>query len=688
MIGTYSRHLADLPGLEAMLGEPVAHIRGRRPPAGTHAIVGWGLRPSTLRPRKRAVQLGLPFIGLEDGFLRSFGPGREYPTLSLVVDAQGIYYAADRPSALESLLASEQDLLTGPGADYAAARARIVAEGFSKYNHAPDLDTLPHKGTGPCVLVIDQTRNDASVAYGLTGNDEVGFAHMLEAARQEHPDATIYVKTHPEVSSGVKRGYYSHLPDNDQRYVLLREQASPASLLKQVDHVYTVTSHMGFEALLHGVPVTCFGMPWYAGWGVTDDRQQSVRRTRQRSVDELFAAAYLHYSRYLDPETGRQGNIFQVMDWLARQRRMHNQHPGRSIAIGFRRWKAQNLRPFLAFNGKSVHFVRDARAAAALQPTEQDRLFVWGAEPPEAVRTLSTNSGAHLLHLEDGFIRSVGLGSDFVAPHALAMDTHGLYFDARQPSDLELLLNQYPFTDEDRRRAAAVREFIVEQRLTKYNIEPTERPAWAQTGRQVVLVPGQVEDDASIRYGCKGIRTNIALLQAARQACPDAFVVYKPHPDVVVRNRAGRVHRNDALKYADTIETKVSIVNCIEVCDELHTMTSLSGFEALLRGKKVVTYGAPFYAGWGLTNDLSDISRRMRSLTLDELVAGALLHYPIYRDPMLNGYTTCEATLRQLAYIRAELIKNHLLYTVRKTYLQRQWHKVVLWLKAGFMVSR
>ncbi|KAG1427050.1 hypothetical protein G6F57_023278 [Rhizopus arrhizus] len=59
------------------------------------------------------------------------------------------------------------------------------------------------------------------------------------------------------------------------------------------------------------------------------------------------------------------------------------------------------------------------------------------------------------------------------------------------------------------------------------------QPAWRRSGRRVVLVPGQVEDDASIKYGCTGIRDNLSLLKAARQASPDAFVVYKPHPDVL-----------------------------------------------------------------------------------------------------------------------------------------------------------
>jgi capsular polysaccharide export protein len=686
-IGTFSRPLAEIPGLTAMLGEAVVPVRAGSSISGRKlsALAGWGLRPSTHKPRAIAAKHSIPFIALEDGFLRSYGTGRDHPTLSLVVDPIGIYYAADRPSSLEELLASGKDVLSGEGAQYAEARRRIVSEGLSKYNLAPDITPETFLDNSRRILVVDQTVGDASVAYGLAGSES--FLEMLTTARRENPGATVYVKTHPEVSKGAKRGYLSHVR-SDSHTVVLRDPVSPASLLQHMDKVYVVTSHLGFEALLHGVPVTCFGMPWYAGWGCTEDRQRNPRRNRQRSVDELFAAAYLHYSRYLNPETYERGTIFDVIKWLSLQRHTHRECAGRTVAVGYRRWKAENVKPFLVQANKPVHFVPHARAAEKLALTAKDRLVVWGATPAKAVVSLARRSGAALQRMEDGFIRSVGLGSDFVPPHSLVIDARGIYFDARQPSDLELLLNSHQFTDEDRHRASVVRKLIVQNQLTKYNIEPVSKPTWHQTNRRIVLVPGQVEDDASIRFGCGEVSDNLSLLKAARKTCPDALLVYKPHPDVVVRNRKGRVHRNDALRYADVIETEVSIVSCIEACDELHTMTSLSGFDALLRRKSVFVYGKPFYAGWGLTTDCIQIPRRTRPLDLDELVAGTMLYYPFYWDWTLNGYTTCEAAILQIIRTRDRLTANRCLTSVRKTYFQRQIHKLKLWAKTGFLLSR
>ena len=473
---------------------------------------------------------------------------------------------------------------------------------------------------------------------------------MLQAAILENPDSTIYVKTHPEVTSGVKGGYLSDVQPSE-KVVLLCALVNPVELLRQMDKVYVVTSGMGFEALLLGKPVSCFGMPWYAGWGVTDDRQSCARRTRQRSVDELFVAAYGMYTRYLNPETHRRGTLSDVLPWILRQREIASRFPGRMIAVGFKPRKIINLQGMLSLFPGQVHCVDDVEAAAQLQPRDQDCLICWGRVPPEGLEALASNAQVRLLRMEDGFVRSVGLGSDHVPPMSFVLDTQGIYFDPGQPSDLEAMLNSHDFTSQDLERARQVRKFMVTHGITKYNMEPLQAVRWrGAEGRQVVLVPGQVEDDASIRFGCdpQGVCTNLGLLQAARKAFPEAFVVYKPHPDVSSGNRVGVVPQDAAIRLANHVEARASVVSCIEACDVVVTMTSLTGFDALLRGKQVVVHGRPFYAGWGLTQDQIPVPRRNRTLGLDQLVAAALLHYPLYWDAELKGYTSCEAVLHRL----------------------------------------
>lgn len=320
---------------------------------------------------------------------------------------------------------------------------------------------------------------------------------------------------------------------------------------------------------------------------------------------------------------------------------------------------------------------------------EGDFVLIWGSDEPDRLVEFIKSRGARLLHVEDGFIRSVGLGSDLVPPLSLVFDARGIYYDATRSSDLEILLSTKDFSADELERARKVRDFISRNEITKYNIDLRKTVNW-KTHKSIILVPGQVEDDASIRLGCTTIHSNLELLQAVRGSSPDAFIVYKPHPDVLSGNRRGRLSIEQARQYADCIETSVSVISCIEACDEVHTLTSLSGFDALLRGKKVATYGQPFYAGWGLTDDRAEnptaFARRSRRLSVDELVAGVLLNYPMYWDENLKGYTSCEGVLHQILdrRTRAEVAGD--LDKLRRGFLRRQLRKLVVVFKSYFLV--
>lgn len=367
---------------------------------------------------------------------------------------------------------------------------------------------------------------------------------------------------------------------------------------------------------------------------------------------------------------------------------------GRLLCVGFRRWKAANLSPLLTLDQQKLYWLKDLSTVRALRPTQIDSLLFWGSKPPDGLTELAQETGAKLVRLEDGFVRSVGLGSDFIPPRSVVLDSQGIYFDPSQPSDLEVLLNETSFTDEELAEARKIREFMVTHGITKYNLEKRCKPSWQSLGKPVVLVPGQVEDDASILFGTGPVRTNLALLETVRQACPDAYIVYKPHPDVTSGNRVGRVVLKEALRWADFVEMDCSVVSCLDTCDEVHTMTSLTGFDALLRGIKVVVYGQPFYAGWGLTHDTMPrdeavaFQRRQRVLSLDALVAGVMLRYPLYWDPVLKGYTTCMAVLRQLLAERERLEANGGLEKLRRGWFRRQGRKASVQLRSRLIGYR
>jgi len=272
---------------------------------------------------------------------------------------------------------------------------------------------------------------------------------------------------------------------------------------------------------------------------------------------------------------------------------------------------------------------------------------VWGRPAPDS--PVRAGADDRLLCVEDGFLRSVGLGANWVEPLSWVVDRRGMYYDASAPSDLEHLLETSAFDTATLVRARALREAIVAAGITKYNVGAGrwQRPPG---GRRVVLVPGQVENDASIAWGAPGIRTNLALLQAVRTRRPEAWIVYKPHPDVLAGKRPDSTATEDVRRWCDEIVTDVPIHTLFAAVDELQVLTSLAGFEALLRGRPVVCHGSPFYAGWGLTEDVHPHPRRTRRLSLDALVAGALIAYPTYVSRRSGAFTTPERALFELAH--------------------------------------
>lgn len=625
-IGVFSRGILEIPHLTSFVNEPIVGSSWGRLHQRVDTIAGWGLRSTSARARHYAEQHDIPYIALEDGFLRSVGLGSQDPPLSLVVDDLGIYYDASRPSRLESLVA-------GPLTAEAIARAQTLVTAWrngrlSKYNYARDYtDPLPE----PYVLVVDQTRDDASIRFGM--GDESSFQRMLKSALAENSSCTVLLKVHPEALAGQKRGYFdlectARLP----RIRIIGQDVHPVNLIERAEAVYVVTSQMGFEGLLWGKRVRTFGMPFYAGWGLTQDEVPAPERRKPVSLEGLVHATLVAYPRYVDPETGKRCEVERVIEWMALQRRMRSRFPDPVYAVGFSYAKRRIVRAY--FQGSTVRFVRRSE-----QAPEDATLAVWGQGLRAEKRPV--------IRLEDAFLRSVGLGADLVRPLSLVMDRRGMYYDATAPSELEHLLQTTHFPTDLLARARQLRQRIVEQGFTKYNVGAG---AWRRPdgATQIILVPGQVESDASIRYGAPGICSNMGLLQAVREANPSAHVLYKPHPDVLAGLRKKGEGEEEAMRWCDEVVTDVVMGELLSAVDEVHALTSLAGFEALLRGKPVTCYGQPFYAGWGLTEDQSPIARRTGRVTLDELVAGALILYPTYVSRTTGTFTTPERALDEL----------------------------------------
>ncbi|MGP9468319.1 capsular polysaccharide biosynthesis protein [Halomonas sp. TP35] len=639
--GFTSSGIGKISALPALLPE-FSHFSYLRPlKKKPDVVIGWGLKPSSFQARRYAKRHQLPYIALEDGFLRSLGLGVEgYQGHSLVVDHTGIYYDASRPSDLENWL--NNTTFTTDEINQAERCVKQLARyRLSKYNHAPD--PASSGSLQERVLVVDQTAGDASIEFGGANADS--FEQMLAAALTDHPNAEILVKIHPDVIAGKKQGHLLSA-QNHPRCRVISKDINPWALFDQVETVYVVTSQLGFEALLAGKRVHCFGLPFYAGWGLTKDRLTCSRRHTKRTLYEVFAAAYLRYTRYANPYTLKPATLEETIALIADQKRQQERLRGKWVACGFSSWKRRFIHDFL---GGAAQLTYQKTLPEA--PPSQ-KLLVWSSRIDQTFEQQHAVLMPHVWRIEDGFIRSVGLGVDLTQPLSLVIDAQGIYYDPSQPSDLESLLEHADFSDDLLERAGELRERLVALKLSKYNVrghDTLELP----NNRLIILVPGQVESDASIATGSPHIRTNSALLREVRRTHPHAFIIYKAHPDVVSGARIGALEPDTKHLY-DLDASHVEITTLLERVDAVHTMSSLTGFEALLRHRKVHTYGMPFYAGWGLTQDAMRCPRRSRALTLEALVAGTLILYPCYVAPSSRQLCNAETAISLLEQARTQ----------------------------------
>jgi len=290
-------------------------------------------------------------------------------------------------------------------------------------------------GTLPAdaVLVIDQTRGDQSVHYGGMTDDD--FQKMLTDAVERYPAEKVVVKVHPDVLAGKKQGYLTGLAK--QLKIKLLAEDLTAEQLATCRCVYTGTSLMGLEALMRGVPVECFGKPFYAGWGLTGDRQAIPARVTKRSLEEVFLASYVIYPTYLDPVSGGQCDLEDILEHLALQFEQRERVGRRYTCVGITPWKKRYINRYLQ-SSDYTHRHIPLSGVASVDSADQ-KMLVWGkkAQSTDLEKNLSEHAVARM---EDGFLRSVGLGSNFTAPRSLVIDDLGIYFDATQPSRLEHML--------------------------------------------------------------------------------------------------------------------------------------------------------------------------------------------------------------------------------------------------------
>jgi capsular polysaccharide export protein len=484
----------------------------------------------------------------------------------------------------------------------------------------------PHPNA-PYVLVLDQPKDDPTLPAEPAGTDQL--LEMLVLAHEAHPHAHIVVYAPNRDGTGPVKGHFEGA-DASPNVRIFTDPTNTWDLLEHATAVYTLSSPLGFDAILAGHKPNVFGTPWYAGWGLTQDQALLARRTRRLTRAQLVAGALFQYCQWYDPHTKTLCEIEDALALLeARQRAaLADQHG--YIASNILRWKRPHMRRYFGSHAMTFSDQPDEIA----RKTDLGRVHLaWGATANAPLR------------IEDGFLRSRGLGAALVRPMSLVIDDTGLYFDPTRASKLErLIAERTTLAGHEKTRIEHIISRLKALNLSKYNVG-AGCPSLPDGHK--ILVAGQVEDDASIKLGAGDINTNHALLSAARAANPDAVIVFKPHPDVEAGLRRGKVQNAD--KIADVIAHDADPITLIDACDAVWTMTSLIGFEALIRGKPVTCTGAPFYAGWGLTTDIGNTpARRGARPSVLGLAYATLIDYPRYFDPDTGAAMSIEHAITML----------------------------------------
>jgi len=297
-----------------------------------------------------------------------------------------------------------------------------------------------------------------------------------------------------------------------------------------------------------------------------------------------------------------------------------------NFVLGFSKWKKEWFHEYVdnpiyldTFFSKALFFIHSRL------PFRKTNLYVWSYSDG---RKLKTNNMYRVVRVEDGFLRSKGLGSNKVPPESLFFDTSGyLYFDGTRKSDIDDVIFNRELTEDEKCQSLILAEIVKNKNVTKYNLsyDVLDFPI------DSILVIGQVEDDLAIKYG-GGFKTNLELVQLAIKENPGKDIFFKRHPDVVSGNRVEESGFEVIKEISTVLEVGLKAQDITRQFSRVYVNTSLMGFELIIHGCDVRVVGRPFYSGLGFTDDYQVVRKNPPEITLEELIYKIYELCPQYRQ--------------------------------------------------------
>lgn len=302
-----------------------------------------------------------------------------------------------------------------------------------------------------------------------------------------------------------------------------------------------------------------------------------------------------------------------------------------NIFFGFSEWKHSFIKKI--FGGNCCFFTaKDANNDEFLNLFEAkielvNNIYVWSYNDPYWLSSFCLILDKKIYRIEDGFIRSNSLGANRSTPKSLIIDDSGMmYFDAARESLLHNLIRNISLDEEKTTEAKSYINKIIKNNISKYNLPNSEQ---LHRIKDAILVIGQNENDMSIAKSGAIFTTNETLLKHVMSKNVGKDIVYKPHPDTLNNNK-NRRSCPEKIDGVIIINDLHHLFNNVSNISEVHTISSLLGFEFLVRGLKVYCYSRTWYSGWGLTEDTYYSEDEIYKKTTLDLFYCAYILYPCY----------------------------------------------------------
>lgn len=176
-----------------------------------------------------------------------------------------------------------------------------------------------------------------------------------------------------------------------------------------------------------------------------------------------------------------------------------------------------------------------------------------------------------------------------------------------------------------KRRVDADNEYLRPWRLLGTNVSEKLRARAARPfydelspSRPFVYFPLHVTDDYKIKRIIPHCVDQASLIEQVADALPSGHdLVLKEHPMSLGRNSVALLRRLRSRPNVRIVEPRTSTHELIRLSEAVAVISSTVGLEALLYDKPVLTMGDPYYAGYGVTLDLTsfvDIRERVPEL--------------------------------------------------------------------------